>query len=395
MKINHPELLQTFLNQHKNKILVGSIAYTNRQFFFEYSQEFLDTGLELSPFKLPLKPGLHHCEDLTFEGLFGLFNDSLPDGWGRLLIDRKLSSLGINPSELTPLDRLSIVGTHGMGALEYQPINQPPTEGSQKELEELAEEALIYQQREESPYLDDLLIASGSSTGARPKALLNIDQKEWIVKFRSMIDPKDIGPIEWAYHLMAKKAGLRLPEAKLFPSKKGGVFFGSVRFDRGKNKKIHMHTMSGLLHADHRYPSLDYDSILKATAHLTKDIREIEIQFRAIAFNILSHNRDDHAKNFSFLMDDEGFWTVSPAYDLTFSSGPAGEHCTMILGEGKTPTITHLLKLAKKHNINFTTAKNIIDEVQEAISCWKTIAKNANVGSSSLTMIEKTLGARS
>lgn len=391
MKINHPELLQAFLNQHENKILIGNIAYVNRQFFFEYSQEFLETGLELSPFKLPLKEGLHHCKDLVFEGLFGLFNDSLPDGWGRLLIDRKLSSLGTNPSELTPLDRLSIVGTNGMGAIEYQPINSPPTEGSQKELEELAEEALIYQQKEESPYLDDLLLANGSSAGARPKALLHIDQKEWIVKFRSMIDPKDIGPIEWAYHLMAKKGGLRLPEAKLFPSKKEGGFFGCVRFDRDKKKKIHMHTMSGLLHADHRYPSLDYDSILKATAYLTKNVHEIETQFRAIAFNILSHNRDDHAKNFSFLMDDEGSWTVSPAYDLTFSSGPAGEHCTMILGEGKTPTIGHLLKLANKHDIHSTTAKNIIDEIQEAISSWKTIAKNANVGTSSLGMIEKAL----
>jgi serine/threonine-protein kinase HipA len=391
MKVTHPNPVNVFLPLNQKKILVGTLAYKNRRIYFEYSEEFLKTGWELSPYKLPLKSGLHESKDNTFEGLFGLFNDSLPDGWGRLLIDRKLASLGINPIDLTPLDRLSLIGDQGMGALEYYPITTPEIEAHVKGMEELAEEALIYQQKEESLYLDDLLLANGSSAGARPKALLNIDQEEWIIKFRSIIDPTDIGLIEWAYHLMAKQGGLRLPKGNLFPSRKGGGFFGTRRFDRKDNHKIHMHTLSGLLHADHRCPSLDYDSILQATKWLTKNPHETEVQFRAIAFNILSHNRDDHSKNFSFLMDEKGSWTVSPAYDLTYSSGPAGEHCTMILGEGKNPTKNHLLALAKKHEIHSKTAKNIIDEVQEAVCSWKTIAKNAGVTPSSLAMIEKTL----
>ena len=158
---------------------------------------------------------------------------------------------------------------------------------------------------------------------------------DWIVKFRSSADPKDIGPIEYAYHLMAKEAGLIVPEAKLFKSKTCRGYFGVKRFDRTEHRFIHTHTLSGLLHADHRIPSIDYETVMKATGILTKNIEECEKQFRNAAFNVFSHNRDDHAKNFSFLMDENGTWTVSPAYDLTFSTGPGGEHCTTIMGNGR------------------------------------------------------------
>ncbi len=391
MILKNHSLIRVYFNKRNEKILVGKLALKNRQLFFEYSQEFIETGLELSPFKLPLKKGLHQCQEPLFDGLFGVFNDSLPDGWGRLLLDRKLSSIGINPMQLSPLDRLSYVGNKGMGALSYEPIDQQHLEVKHKDLDQIAKEATIYQEREEEKYLDDLLAMNGSSAGARPKALISVGSDDWIIKFRSSIDPKDIGPIEWAYHLMAKKSGLLLPLAKLFPSKKGGGFFGVKRFDRIKKERVHMHTLSGLLHADHRFPSLDYQSIMKATAWLTKDIRECEKQFRAIAFNIFSHNRDDHAKNFSFLMENDGSWHVSPAYDLTFSSGPAGEHCTTILGEGKNPKESHLLKLAEKEGIKNQTACKIIEEVKEGIACWSQIAKNSGVSSPSIQMIQKAL----
>ena len=178
---------------------------------------------------------------------------------------------------------------------------------------------------------------------------------------------------------MAIAAGLNVPEAKLFPSRTGTGFFGVQRFDRRNNIRTHMHTIAGLLHADHREPSLDYETIMKATLYLTKDIRQCEIQFRNAVFNVLSHNRDDHAKNFAFLMDTNGIWRVSPAYDLTFSSGPAGEHSTMVMGAGKHPTPDHLLKLATVANLNQEKALEIIAEVTIAIKKWNSFAAEAGV----------------
>ena len=126
---------------------------------------------------------------------------------------------------------------------------------------------------ENNAYLDDVFVLVGSSAGARPKVLLNIDSENWLIKFRSSLDLKDISAIEYAYHLMAKEAGLTVPEAKFFPSKKGLGFFGVKRFDRNSDERMHMHTIAGLLHADHKGPSLDYESIMKATLYVTKDIR--------------------------------------------------------------------------------------------------------------------------
>lgn len=373
------------------KLAVGRLALKHRKIFFEYTAEFIQTGLELSPFKLLLKPGIHTSEQQLFDGLLGVFNDSLPDGWGRLLLDRKLINLGINPIAVSPLQRLSYVGERGMGALLYTPEAQSGVFPYQQDLDQIADEALQFQQNDDDQFVDELLAMNGSSAGARPKVVINLNGEDWIIKFRSAIDPNDIGCIEYAYHLMAKEAGLVVPEAKLFPSKKGPGYFGTRRFDRVNGQRLHMHTISGLLHADHRFPSLDYQTILKASGWLTKDQREGEKQFRAAVFNVLAHNRDDHAKNFSFLMDEKGKWQVSPAYDLTFSSGPAGEHCSMIMGEGKNPTLSHLLKLAKIASIKEEGALQIIDEVKQAIAKWSSFSKQTGVSKASHAMVQSAL----
>lgn len=393
---------------HSNNIIkMGRLAVSNRKIFFEYDDEFLKTKLELSPFKLPLRFGAIACDDNTFEGLFGIFNDSLPDGWGRLLLDRKLTKVGINPITITPLDRLCYTGSNGMGALMYEPeISDSKLHQHLKDLDIIADKCLHFLDSDDDKYIDDLLVMNGSSAGARPKILVSVSSDEklevtkhdpktshdnWIIKFRSSSDPKDIGCIEYAYNLMAKEAGLDVPETKLFKSKKCDGYFGVKRFDRQKSLFVHMHTISGLLHADHRLPSLDYETLLKATRYLTKDISECEKQFRQMAFNIFSHNRDDHSKNFSFLMDKNGKWRVSPAYDLTFSSGPVGQHCTTILGEGKKPSIAHMLKLAEIVSIKPKTALTIIDEVKAAVSKWNKFADESNVSSRSSKNIEVSL----
>ncbi len=373
------------------KLHVGQLALKNRRFYFEYAPEFLSTGLLLSPFKLPLKKTLITNEDYVFQGLFGVFNDSLPDGWGRLLLDRKLRALSINPDQLSPLDRLCYVGSQGMGALVYEPEIPSTQPIAHENFDEIAHEISQFTEHDNDAFLDDLLAMNGSSAGARPKVLVKIDNEDWLIKFASSFDPKDIGAIEYAYSLMARAAGLNMPETRLFPAQHCSGYFAVERFDRINKMHLHMHTVSGLLHIDHREPSLDYETIMRVTSWLTKNVQECEVQFRAAVFNVLSHNRDDHAKNFSFLMQPQGQWQVSPSYDLTFSSGPSGEHCTMVMGEGKCPQRSHLLSLAKIANLPEVRAIEIINEVKQATSTWDVFAKEAGVSAASKKMIKTAL----
>jgi serine/threonine-protein kinase HipA len=280
------------------------------------------------------------------------------------------------------------VGHNGMGALVYEPEITGAPQRTHENLDEIDNEILEFHTKDNDQFVDDLLALNGSSAGARPKILAPIDNDDWIIKFRSFLDPKDAGPIEYAYHLMAKSAQLNIPEAKLFASKNGPGYFGVKRFDRSQGDHLHMHSISGLLHVDHATPSLDYENIMKATLWLTKDDRESEKQFRVAAFNVLTHNRDDHAKNFSFLMDSNGLWRASPSYDITYSSGPAGEHCTTIMGEGKNPNRLSLMKLAQAAGIKTQTAHEIIDEVRIAVSNWGHFAQEASVSNTSTKRIK-------
>ena len=385
MRFNPVKVVHIYYKPMDNKIFVGRLALNNRKLFFEYDPGFIETGLNVSPFKLPLKSGVIAGVDFAFDGLFGVFDDSLPDGWGRLLLDRVLIKHNINPGSLSVLDRLCCVGSNGMGALIYEPeAEHAPTNILHDSLDEISEEIYEFQEHDNDKYVEDLLNLGGSSAGARPKVLMHIEDQHWLIKFPSHTDPKDIGAIEYAYHLMAQDAGLDVPTAKLFPARKGLGFFGSNRFDKTDHSRVHMHTISRLLHADHRTPSLDYEMIMKATMHLTKDMKECEKQYRGCVFNVLSHNRDDHSKNFSFLMEPNGVWQVSPSYDLTFSSGPSGEHCSMVMGEGKNPGIKKLLELAQISNIKKSAALKIINEVKSSVSKWSSFAQDAGVSSSTL-----------
>jgi len=381
---------------------VGTLATKDHKIYFEYDADFLKSGIELSPYKLPLKPGVQRCDDDVFDGLWGVFADSLPDGWGRLLMDRHLMKQGVNPHTLTPLDRLAYVGKYAMGALGYEPEVGSESSKEQIVLDDLAKSSQEILQGSSDVMLDELLALGGSSAGARPKVLVQLsnDKHEvihgrqplkegfshWMVKFASSSDIEQIGVVEYAYALMAKAAGVQMPETALLEGKRGR-YFAAKRFDRIGEKRVHMHSVSGLVHADFRYPTLDYDDLLSLTLHLTKHAKEVEKVFRLACFNLFAHNRDDHAKNFSFLMDETGKWQFSPAYDLTFSYGPGGEHSMMYFGEGKNPTSEHLLKLGQKHGIK--KAGMIVDEVREAVSRWDAFAKEAGVSSGVVKSVGK------
>ncbi len=406
MKYNPVKLLHVSLLLDTESIRVGSLALKDQHIWFEYENEWLNRSLEISPFNLPLKPGVSRCDDRTFDGLLGVFNDSLPDGWGRLLLDRQVRHHSIAPESLTPLDRLAHVGTHGMGALMYEPdyavIN--PIK-SPLDLDQLADETNRVLEGETDTIVEELLALNGSSGGARPKILVGVDPKRkriihsvkqlaseyeyWLIKFPSQQDPKDIGAIEFAYNLMGSEAGLNVMPSYLFPAKNGAGYFGIQRFDRCQQNRIHIHTACGLLHADYRMPSLDYDDLLKATLALTKDFNELTKMFRIAVFNVLAHNRDDHSRNVAFMMESSGRWRVAPAYDLTFSYGFGGEHNMMVLGEGKNPTTAHLKKIANKFSI--TNADEIISQVRQAVNNWETYANQAGVSSISKKSIAKKL----
>lgn len=401
-------LLTVLLDISAQPVPVGRLALKDRRIYFEYDRAFLERRLELSPFSLPLKAGVFSSQESAFEGLFGLFNDSLPDGWGRLLLDRQLRQRGIAPERLSALDRLAHVGRHGMGALCYEPDHsEGELPASALKLDMLARESAAVLVGKASEVLGELLALNGSSAGARPKVMVAVnadkkriisglanvpdDMEPWIIKFAASLDARDTGPIEYAYSLMAKEAGLNMPETHLFPAAEEHGYFGVRRFDRQAGQRLHMHTVSGLLHADHRLPSLDYETILKATLHLTRSMPEVEAMFRLAVFNVLTHNRDDHAKNFAFLMDRNGTWRVAPVYDLTFSSGPGGEHCTTIMGEGRNPGISHLTALAEKMGLSH--AGEIIEKVRDTVSRWKAFAKEAGVSKESMNVIDKTINA--
>lgn len=396
--------LTVYLNQTIKKKL-GTIATKDRKIYFEYDKDFLKTCIEISPYKLPLKAGLHRCDDDTFEGLWGVFNDSLPDGWGRLLLDRHLMRLGINQASLSALDRLSYIGNYGMGALTYEPVREKEEVMlSDIVLDELAESSQHILEGSSEELVDELLSLNASSAGARPKVMVQIsdDKKQiihgsqglrdgfshWMIKFASSIDSQEIGAIEYAYSLMAKEARMQMPNTTLLEGK-NGRYFACERFDRVGDKRVHMHSVAGLVHSDFRYPTLDYDDLMSLTMHLTKNVKEVEKVFRLACFNLFSHNRDDHAKNFSYIMDEKGVWSFSLVYDITFSNGPGGEHSMLYLGEGKNPKKEHLIKLAKKHALK--DADETILEVQNTIAKWKVYAKIAGVSKKNENTIEKVL----
>lgn len=357
------------LNVVYNGRKVGRLAQTQQKVLaFEYDDDWLRDGFSISPFSLPLEKRLFIASAEPFNGNFGIFNDSLPDGWGRLLIDRLLLKKHIEPQSVSLIDRLAIVGTNGTGALEYLPAEDltGSNDDSMLDLDLFAKEAKRIQANEDSKDLEKMVRGSGSSNGARPKMFWrDADGSEWLVKFPAFNDPKTIGKLEFDYMSTAKLAGLIVPQTRLLK----GKYFAARRFDRITNgKKVFMISASGLLDADHRNPVLDYNHLMQATLNLTRDFREVEKMFRLMCFNVFAHNRDDHAKNFSFLYDD-GKWQVSPAYDLVYNTGIGitHEHATMIDGEGRNPTEKQILTVAKKTGMEPHRAKKIMTEVETTV----------------------------
>lgn len=387
--------VNVFLNSYQQRFFIGILEQENNHIFFEYAPQFLAKNISLSPFMLPLQEGVFEEKNRTFDGLFGLFNDSLPDGWGCLILDRYLQKQGLSYYSITPLHRLSLIGNQAMGALEYAPEQLPDEDWvDDLHLDNLSLAAHEILQGESSALLDHLRSLNGSTCGARPKivALVSSDYSSiisgriarpdydpWIIKFSSDTDDKNLGAVEYIYSLMAKKAGLEMPDTFLFPSKTCAGHFGTKRFDRDGINKVHIHSACGLLHASHRLPTLDYENLIRLTSHLTKDSREVEKMVRLMIFNVKVGNKDDHSKNFSFYMDENFVWKFAPAYDITPSSGINGEHTAMVNGKGRDIQNSDLIKAAQLSGLSNNKIKEMIEEVEDVVSYYPLYLKEYGI----------------
>jgi len=374
---------------------VGKLATDSMgKIFFEYDAAWLASGFDIAPYTIRFGSGVQAAADNTFGGLHGPFYDSLPDGWGLLLMDRALKQdLGWPVHEITMLDRLAFIGCRAMGALEYQPEIQIDAEPP-FDLAQLAANAELVLEGAQGDVVQSLVIHGGSPGGARPKvtvarhdangtcvsgnAPLRSGFEHWLVKFRGKADPIDAGRIEKAYAAMAELAGLHMPPTTLIETAVNGrneAYFAVKRFDRDGDVKIHMLSLCGHLHASHRVPSLDYDAVIAATARLTESAVEAQKAFRLMVFNAVAYNRDDHSKNFSYLRTESG-WTLSPPYDLTMSYGMSGQHTTAISGSGD-PDRKDIERVA--HVADIDDASAVIDAVVEATGYWSQLADEFGV----------------
>ncbi|MBQ0030592.1 MAG: type II toxin-antitoxin system HipA family toxin [Paludibacteraceae bacterium] len=348
--------------------VVGVISHTpdDKCLAFEYDPIWIAKGFSISPLELPLKNELFLSKPTPFHGNFGIFEDSLPDGYGRYLLHKALLREGVDDKSMTAIERLSIVGNCGMGALTYEPETIISKEEGIMDFDLLQEKALEVLREQQDSDAGLLLYNSGNSGGCRPKAIFTDEDGHWLVKFRHTYDPKDMGKQEFHYNEIARKCGIDVPDFKLVNDK----YFTSRRFDlTAEGERIHTATAGGLLCLSLSEPVLDYSNLLALTGYLTQSSKCVEEMYRRMVFNYLTDNKDDHCKNFSFLVrkDSNGkfVWHLAPAYDLTLcTEGYNGQHATSANQTGY-PTLQDFIAVGTKIKMTEKRCKEIFDEVYQ------------------------------
>jgi serine/threonine-protein kinase HipA len=376
-------------------MLAGRVAMDGGLAQLEWSRDVVAAKLPVAALYYPPEPGLQAARGRAFDGLQGFLADSLPEGWGRRLMRRRLEKLGVDLATLSPLDQLALVGRHGRGALVYEPATTPTEDVATLDLDALAAEAAAILAGEEGTLADTLAALAGGSGGARPKVHVGFNVEgqvsvgegelpegfiPWLVKFRAPNDPDDIGPIEEAYANMAEAAGLAMSEHRLIPARQGPGYFATRRFDRtDRGGRMHMVSLAGAVEAPSEPGIVSYDTFLRATQAITRRKPDVEAAFRRMVFNILASNRDDHTRQHAYLMDAGGDWRLAPAYDLTYAPGPGGEHYLDIEGEGRNPTRAHVLRLGARHSLDAKAVAAMVEEVRAPVARWPAFADAAGV----------------
>lgn len=399
---------------------VGSVVWdeVTALGLFEYEPNFLGSGIEIAPLTMPLGAGRFSFPELdskSFQGLPGLLADCLPDKFGNLLIDRWLAEQGRSPASFDPVERLCYLGARGMGALEFEPTLTVEEAGSELEvghLVELANRALASKEALhadlKSEGLAEIIRVGTSAGGARAKAIIawnpangevrsgqvEIEQgfEPWLIKFdgvsgnhdKESADPMGFGRIEYAYHLMAREAGITMSDCRLL-EEGGRAHFMTKRFDRTSDgQKLHLQTLCGIAHMDfNQAGAYSYEQAFQVARRLGLSQAEQAELYRRAVFNILARNQDDHTKNISFLMDRRGGWSLAPAYDVTYSYNPTGawtsRHQMSLGGKRDEFTAQDLLEAASAANVKARQAKEIVEEVRTAVAGWSRFAQGAQV----------------
>ncbi len=330
--------------------LLGTLADNGAQLLFEYSPEALAQQLELSPHKLRLKGQAYGDFPAYLQRLPGLISDALPDDWGLLLMDKLFRKAGRKPATLSPLERLAFLGECTMGALVFEPAEPQTISTDEIKLLDLAREAQSLVQGEESQALRQLALLGGSPHGARPKVLVFYNPAThtvgtqpqdgampWLVKFQAQDEHREVCAIEYLYARLAKACQLNMPHTAHFDLGNKLAAFGAQRFDVQDGMRVPIHTVAGALHADFRIPgAVDYASFLRLTRLFTRNEQAVQQAFERCLFNVLFHNRDDHAKNFAFRLNRRRQWELAPCYDLTFNTGPRASTRWTCWGTAKT-----------------------------------------------------------
>lgn len=402
---------------------------------FEYASAFQDSDIEVAPLMMPLSADIYQFPTLsreTFQGLPGLLADVLPDKFGNALIDAWLATQGRTPDSFNSIERLCYTGTRGMGALEFEPTTFASPQRNQSlqidQLVKLASDVLNHrnqlqthfrQTNEDTAALADILRVGTSAGGARAKAVIawNPSTREvrsgqadtpsgfehWLLKFdginankdKELNDPKGYTVIEYAYSLMATAAGIEMMPCQLL-EENGRRHFLTQRFDRTKNgKKIHMQSLCAIAHYDFNMAGYhSYEQCFLVMRQLGLGMLEIEQQFRRMAFNVVARNQDDHVKNIAFLMNQQGQWKLSPAYDITYNYNPTGRwtssHQMSINGKQDGFTLADFEQCAKSAFMKRGRAKTILSEVSQSVSQWSHFAKEAGLHTRKTHQIQQT-----
>lgn len=408
----------------KVKLWGSTIGYLHKQdnglIGFQYDEDFIGSGIEVSPIKMPLSNLTYSFPTLpegTFGGLPGMLADSMPDKFGNIVIKKYLESQGRSEESLTVLEKLCYTGRRGMGALEYEPSTNIAHENEQIDIDvltKLASDILSERENIHVKYNEDMIsqLMQGSSSvgGARAKTLIAINPETndirsgqinagkgyeyWLLKFDDISnnkdkdaesDNKEYTKIEYAYYLMAQDAGIKMSECKLY-KENGRAHFMTKRFDRkgAKGEKLHMQSLCALAHMDFNSPrAYSYEDAFNVMRQLKLPRTDFTQLYKRMVFNEYARNYDDHTKNIAFLMDKKGVWRLSPAYDMTFSyrenSIWVNAHQMLINGKADHITKDDLIKVAEKAGLKVSEAEKNIQQVKDAVLKWDEFAKEAGV----------------
>lgn len=370
----------------------GTLAATsepNTPILFEYTPKALDQGLELSRLHLPLGAGTYSAFPGFQYRLPGVIYDALPDGWGMLLIDRLFRRRGINPATVSILDRLTYIGDSAMGALTFQPeVSITGTEIDDIPLDLLARESQAVLDGQDSELLPQLVEMGGSPQGARPKALIYrcsttkqtstlpfTGSQPWLIKFPAKSEHAEVCAIEYLYAACAFQCGIDVPEVEYFDLGTNLSAFGSKRFDRQQQHRIPMHSLAGYIESDFRIPSCDYETFIRTTGHITQgNMPQVHKAFKRSVFNVIFNNRDDHTKNFAYLLNQRRQWELAPAYDLTYNEGPNGHHQLSVMGHTLSIPKSALIALGEAADIPAAEVGRITEQYSAVASQFSALA---------------------